>query len=192
MVRSPETRLFQAFWDDGTLDLLGGGAVVLMGVGYMLELFLAEVIVLPLAMAMWLVLRKWVVEPRAGYVEFSRRRRERARHELATTVAVGVGALALVLALVVLVRRGGAMGGAYVDALPALLVALLAAVTSALTRAWRFMGYAGVLTVAGMATVVAGTGPGLALVVGGLIIWGVGLVLLVRFFAASRRFEASE
>lgn len=192
MVRSPETRLFQAFWGDGTLDLLGGGALVLIGVGYMLELFVAEVIVVPLAMAMWLVLRKRLVEPRAGYVEFSRGRRERARHELLGTVVVGVGALALVVALVVLARGGVAVGGAYVDALPAVLVALLAAVTSALTRAWRFVGYAGVLVVAGMATVVAGTGPGPALVVSGLIVWGVGLVLLVRFLAASRRFEASE
>ncbi|MEJ2068973.1 MAG: hypothetical protein P8X58_00965 [Syntrophobacterales bacterium] len=192
MMRSPEVRLFQAYWDDGTLDLLAGGAVVLMGVGYMLELFLAEVIVLPLALAVWAVLRKWLVEPRAGYVEFSRRRRERTRHELLATVAVGAGVLVLFLALVVLVRGGTAVLGAYVDALPALLLALLAAVTGMLTRAWRFAVYAGVLAVAGAGTVVAGTGPGLALVVGGLIVWGVGMVLLVRFLAASRRFEASE
>lgn len=192
MIRSPETRLFQAYWDDGTLDLLAGGAVVLIGVGFMLELFLAEVVVLPLALAMWAVLRKRLVEPRAGYVEFSRRRRERTRHELLATVLVGAGVLALALALAVLVRRGMSIPGAYVDALPASLVAVPAVLTSALTRAWRFVGYAAVLVVAGAGTVVAGTGPGLPLVVGGLVAWSVGLVLLLRFLAASRRYEASE
>lgn len=191
MARSPEAQLYAEYWDDGILDLLAGFAVVLIGVGYMVEFFLTGAIVLPLALAIWVVLRKRVVEPRAGYVEFSRQRRERAGRELLGATVVGAGVLALALILMMLFR-GGSVPGAYVDALPAVLVALMAVMAGVLTRAWRFAAYAAVLVAVGSGAVLVGTGPGLSLVVGGLVVWGAGVVLLARFLAASRRFEASE
>ena len=42
MANSPEGRLFQAYWDDGILDLVGGGAVLFIGVGYVMEQILAD------------------------------------------------------------------------------------------------------------------------------------------------------
>lgn len=189
MRQSPEARLFALFWDDGTLDLLAGGAVVLMGLGYVFDQPLVEVVVLPLALTAWAILRKRVVQPRAGYVEFTRARRERTGRELLGALAAGVGLLALTLAVLLEVRDGPAGVRGFVDAVPALLLALGAVVAAGLTRAWRFGAYAGLLAAAGLGTVLADTGPGLPLVAGGLVAWATGAVLLVRFLSASRRFQ---
>ncbi len=192
MKRSPETRLFSSYWDDGTLDLLIGAAIVLLGVGYVFDLPLVEVVILPLALVMWPILRRRLVEPRAGYVEFARARQARVTWELRGTVALGVGLLVLALAAVLGTRSGALDLSRSVDALPAILVALGAGVTGGLIRAWRFAAYALVLAGAGVGAVLADTGPGLPLVVGGIVMWGWGAVLLVRFLTASRRFQESE
>jgi len=190
MRQSPEARLFASFWDDGTLDLLTGGAVVLIGVGYVFDAPLVEVIVLPLALAVWAILRKRVVEPRTGYVEFTRERRTRTGRGLLAALAVGAGLLALTLVVALQVRDWPADVRGFVDAVPALLIALGAVVAAGLTGAWRFGLYAGLLAAAGLGTVLFGTGPGLPLVVGGLVAWGTGAVLLARFLSASRRYQA--
>jgi hypothetical protein len=189
MRQSPEARLFASFWDDGTLDLLTGGAVALIGVGYVFDAPLVEVIVLPLALAAWAIVHKRVVEPRTGYVEFTRERRARTGRGLLGALALGAGLLALAVVAVLQVRDWPADPRGFVDALPALLIALGAVVAAGLTRAWRFGLYAGLLAAAGLVTVLVGTGPGAPLVAGGLVAWGTGVVLLVRFLAASRRFQ---
>lgn len=189
MDRSPETRLFRQYWQDGALDLVAGGAVLLIGVGYMFEQMLAEVVVLPLAFAAWFILRRQVVAPRAGYVEFTLRRRERSGLELAGAVAAGVGVLALFVALAIGIRSGPQTPTDMVDAVPALLVALAALASAGLTRSWRFAAYAVLIAAAGAVAVALGTGPGMPLLVGGLAVAGTGAVLLARFVAGSRRFE---
>ena len=95
MRQSSEARLFASFWDDGTLDLLTGGAVVLIGLGYVFDAPLVEVVVLPLALTVWAIVRKRVVEPRTGYVEFTRERRARTGRGLLAALALGAGLLAL-------------------------------------------------------------------------------------------------
>lgn len=191
MQRSPESRLFTSFWDDGTLDLLAGAGVVVIGVSYLVEWHPVEAIVPPLALAAWMILRRWVVEPRAGYVEFSRQRRDRTGRALWGALALGAGLLVMTLAM--LGMRGRVTGlAAFVDALPALLVALGAVVTAGLTRAWRFAVYGAVLAVGGGGTVLLRTGPGLPLLIGGILAGGTGAVLLARFLAGSRRFQEAE
>ncbi len=190
MRQSSEARLFASFWDDGTLDLLTGGAVVLIGLGYVFDAPLVEVVVLPLALTVWAIVRKRVVEPRTGYVEFTRERRARTGRGLLAALALGAGLLALTLVMALLVRDWPTDVRGFVDAVPALLIALGAVVAVGLTGAWRFGLYAGFLAVAGLGTVLAGAGPGLPLVAGGLVAGGTGAVLLVRFLAASRRFQA--
>ncbi len=187
MNTSPETRLFQAYWDDGTLDLVGGAAVVLIGLTYVFEqLFLVGAVV-PLGLVTWWGIRRQVVEPRAGYVEFAHSRRERSEHELVGTIAAGLGALAMVAFGAL--RLLGGVPGDVVAGLPAVLLAVGAGLTSGLTRAWRFGVYAAVFVAAAVATVVLGIDPGWPLVVAGLVLWASGAVLLGRFLTASRLFE---
>jgi len=191
MRRSPETRLFSSFWDDGVLDLVAGAGVALIGLGYLFEQYLVVAVVVPLGLTAWLVLRKRLVEPRAGYVEFSRGRRERLGRELLGAVALGGGLLALLLLLLFMRDRVANLGG--LDAaVPALLLALMAAVTAGLTRAWRFAAYATLFAVAGIGTVLMAAGPWLPLLIGGVVVWVTGAVLLARFLAASRRFLEAE
>lgn len=186
MMESPETKLFRGYWEDGTLDLVGGAAVVLIGLTYVLgQLFLVGAIV-PVALVTWWGIRRQVVEPRAGYVDFSRSRRDRSGRELTGTVLVGVGALVLVA--VGALRFAGGVAETLVAGLPALLLAVGAVLAGGLTRAWRFGGYAAVFLVAAVATVVLGTDPGWPVVASGLVVWVTGAVLFSRFLAASRRF----
>ncbi len=189
MERSLESRLFQAYWGDGTLDLVGGVAVVLIGLDYLFEQFLLLAVTVPLAFVGWLILRKRVVEPRAGYVEFARRRRQRSARELVGSVALGFGLLALFVALSMRARDGALAWQYGVDAVPAGLIALAAVVAAGLTRAWRFAAYAGLIAAAGVATVLLETGPAMPLLTGGIIVCATGAVLLVRFVTESRRFD---
>jgi hypothetical protein len=191
MSPSPETRLFSSFWDDGVLDLVAGAAVALIGLGYMVEQYLVVAVVLPLGLTVWLLLRKRLVEPRAGYVEFSRGRRALVRRELLGAVALGGGLFAMILVLLGMSDRLPGLGELG-DAVPALLMAMMAVMAAGLTRAWRFVGYATLLAAGGVGTALVAGGPWLPLMIGGLVALVIGAVLLARFLAASRRFLEAE
>lgn len=191
MDRSPEARLFRTHWQDGALDLVAGGSLLLIGLGYVIDQLMIPLVV-PLAFAAWFILRKQVVEPRAGYVEFSRERRQHTARALSGAVAFGLGALALVSVAVVLSRGEGRSALQAVDAVPALLVALAALVGAALTRSVRFGVYAVLIAGAGALTVLLGTGPAIPLLAGGAVVCGTGAVLLARFLAESRPFIGQE
>jgi hypothetical protein len=192
MADSPEGRLFQAYWDDGLLDLVGGVAVLLIGVGYLIEQILAEILVVPLGLAAWMILRARIVEPRAGYVKLSQSRRERSGRELAATVGVGIGMLVLCAVLVLKVRGGDVDLARWVDGLPALLIALPVLVAGALIRARRFSVYAAVFVLGAVSSVLMGFAPGAPLMVGGAVVGAVGATLLARFLAGARAFRQAE
>jgi hypothetical protein len=192
MSASPERRLFQAYWDDGTLDLVVGAAVALIGVGYVVEQLLAEIVVVPLGIVAWMVLRARVVEPRAGYVKLSRSRRERSTRELAATVGVGIGMMVFCAALALKLRTGDADLARWVGGLPALLVALPVLIAGALIRAPRFSAYAAAFVLGAVACVPTGFGPGVPLMVGGAVMGAVGATLLARFLAGARAFREAE
>jgi len=187
MGTSPETRLFQAYWDDGTLDLVGGVAVVLIGLTFVFEQLVFMGAVVPLGLATWWGIRRQVVEPRAGYVAFARTRRERSERELVGTIMTGLGVLTMVAFGAV--RMRGGVPAEVVAGLPALLLAVGAGLTCGLTRSGRFGLYALVFVAAAVVTVVLGMDPGWPLVVTGVILWAAGALLFGRFLADSRRFE---
>lgn len=192
MRQSPEARLFRSYWEDGTLDLVAGASVVMIGFTYVLEQHVFVGVVVPVALVAWMVVRRRVVEPRAGYVEFSRSRRGRSGREVLGALAAGTGLLVLTLLGTIGLRSGSLVPGDAVDALPALLIALGAGVAAGLTRAPRFGVYAALFVAVGAATVWLGVAPGWPLAVGGLVTAASGAVLLARFLAASRRFQAAE
>ncbi|MCV2395238.1 hypothetical protein OEB99_13045 [Actinotalea sp. M2MS4P-6] len=185
-MRTPETRLFQSSWADGSLDLVAGTAVVMIGVGFWLDLVWTTAVAPPLALTGWYVLHGRVVAPRAGRAVLRRDRRERSRRELGWSV--GLGTLVLVLTVVAAVLHPDRASDA-VDGLPAVLVALLSGVSAVLTRSSRFAWYAAVLAVAGVLTVLVGAGPGAPLVLGGAVAATTGAILLGRFLADTRETE---
>lgn len=192
MATSPEKRLFQSYWDDGILDLVVGVAVVLIGIGYVLDRPVAEIVVVPLGVVAWMILRARLVEPRSGYVKLSASRRERSGRELAATVGVGTGLLIFFILVGLEARKGNVDLAGWVDGLPALLIALPVLIAGALIRAWRFSLYAALFVVAGVGGVLTGSGPGLPLVVGGGVMGVSGAALLARFLSAARRFQEAE
>jgi hypothetical protein len=187
MLRTPEERLYQASWSDGSLDLVGGVATMVIGLGYVTDIVVATALAPPLAFTAWLLLRARVVRPRAGRAQPRQARRERSRRELTWTF--GVGVTLLVLAAIAASVLRSATPTAAVDGLPALLMALLSLAAAALTRSPRFAWYAATLVAAGVVTVLLGTGPGMPLIVGGGVATVAGGVLLAAFLADTREVE---
>jgi hypothetical protein len=182
-----ETRLYADAWADGSLDLVAGAAVVLIGAGYLVDQPLVPIVVAPVALVSWLWLKQRIVEPRTGRVEFRRERRRSTTREAAWALGFGAGCTTLVVVLALVARRGDLVASDAVDGLPAVLVALAAGVGAILTRSARFAWYGLVLVVAAVGTVLAGGGPGLPLLVGGAVVVVTGGALLRRLLAESRR-----
>jgi hypothetical protein len=189
-----EADLFHTFWDDGLLDLLAGAALLVTGVGWAIGIGPLAVLQAPLWGVVWPPLHRRLVEPRAGFVEFSRSRQERTRRGLWQALGDGVRALAVVGLLFLLVREGAGSASLpeLVAGLPAMLVAVAACVAGVLTSARRFYGYAVVLVVGAAATVVLHLGPAMPLVVAGGVVALTGLSLLIRFVRGSRELLEGE
>lgn len=192
MQASPETRLFRGYWQDGTLDLVAGCGVVIIGIGFLFEQFLGPAVAVPLGFAGWLILRRRVVEPRAGYVELAGRRRRNSARELTGAAGAGVGLLVLVVAVALWGRSDTTTVARAVDGLPALLVGLAALVTAGLTRSWRFVAYAAVMAAMGLVAALTAIGPAIPLLAGGVVAMGTGTVLLIGFLRESRQFAEEE
>jgi len=188
-----ERDLFRSFWDEGSLDLLAGMALLLTGAGWPSEIGALAVIQAPLWIVLWRPLRRLVVEPRAGFVRFSLARRKKTTRGLAETLALGVGLFAVVLLAVLVVRERSALPSLAlaVDGLPAVLVALLATLAGFLTGARRFHAYALGLVVGAAVTVVFALGPAVPLVVVALVVIATGAILLGRFLRDARAFRES-
>lgn len=183
-----ERDLFRSFWDDGLLDILGGMALLLTGLGWESQLGPLAVVQAPLWIVLWTPLRRRLVEPRAGFVRFALERRRRNTIRLSWTVALGLGLFALVAVAALVARERGSLPTAQqaVDGLPALLVALAAGLAGFLTGAKRFHAY-GLGLVAGAAvTMVFPLGPAAPLVMVGMAAVATGLFLLTRFVRDSR------
>ena len=68
-----EIALFRSYWDDGLLDLLCGFGLLLIGLGWALDQVALAAALPALLVPLWGPLRRSLVEPRAGFVEFSQR-----------------------------------------------------------------------------------------------------------------------
>lgn len=187
-----DASLFQAYWHDGLLDILCGLGVLVIGLAWIVDLGWLGVVQVPLWILLWAPLRRGIVEPRAGFVEFSSARRKRTRRGLWQTLALGVALLVATVALVSTLQTGAGAGFAFrrlVAGLPAVLVAIGASLGGMLTGAGRFHVY-GLAALAGAGAAVGlGWGPFTPLVVVGLVAVASGAFLLARFVRASREYE---
>jgi len=179
-----EERLFRRSWDDGLLDVLSGLWLLLTGIGWLVGLGALAGLHAPFWLVLWQPLHHRIVEPRAGFVRFSRSRRGRTRRHLWLNLVVGVSLLALVLVL-----RDPGPGGVLArlsPGLPALLVAIAAILMGVLTGAGRFHLYAAGLIGAAAVTAWLGLEPAPALIAGGVLVLTTGIWLLARFISASQ------
>jgi hypothetical protein len=181
-----ERKVFRCYWDDGLLDLFGATGVFVIGLCWLRDLPVGAAIVPALLVPFWAPVRQRYIEPRLGMVEFTAERERRNRRLLRLVMYLGIGALILGIELYFFrdsLRAAPSLS--LIAALPAFLLAILAAITSVLISSGRFLGYAGILIVVGIAGAVSDWTPGLILATAGVPMLAISIGLLARFVRAN-------
>ncbi len=179
-----EPRLYSGYWDDGFLDLFFGIAITAIGISWAYELIPLGACAPAILIPIWHKLRRTVVEPRAGYVEFSDARMQWTQQWV--WMALGVGVLFFVLGIgtYLVVRQSPPTGGTFLKLLPgipAFLIALLAAIGGLTLGLPRSLFYAVMLALCGLAVSVLKAEPHHGLLVAGMVITLCGAILVTRF-----------
>lgn len=178
-----EKQVFRTYWNDGLLDLFGAVGVLAIGIFWTFEFVVGSAIMPALLLPLWGPCRERFIEPRLGMVKFSEERERRNSRRLQMIAALGVGTLALAVALNFLRDQIGlAPSVSFVAGLPAVLLGFLAMLTAFIISAGRFLVYAGIMVIAGVAGALLGLEPGLIMGSGGAIVLLLALVVVVRFF----------
>ncbi|QDU68212.1 hypothetical protein [Engelhardtia mirabilis] len=187
---STESRLFRAYWQDGVLDLLAGAALSAIGLGWIAGYPLAGVVVPPVAIATWPILRQRITRPRLGQVRFNARRRFDMSLGMIAVLSLGV----LLCGLFVSRSKEGASYEALrslAPGIPALLVAALGLSAAAALRLARLAAYSAVFVAAALVVATLDAEPGWALLAGGLVMLASGARLLAAFVRGHPRLAAA-
>lgn len=105
---SIERKIYQSFWNDGITDLAVGLGVTLVGFAWQVDV-VALTLVIPVALLpLWILGRRRISEPRAGFVRFSTERGEKVHRTSVTASIVGYGVLMAVGASYLVFRNSGA------------------------------------------------------------------------------------
>lgn len=177
-----ESRLFIGYWDDGLLDLLAGVGLIGISVCWFMDLVAIGAVIPALVMPFWVILRRRLVEPRAGLVEFSDARTTRVRRFEMVAAVIGGALLLLFLAAYVLkASPGHALLTRLAPAVPAVLVAVMSTLVGLGLGLPRFIGYALLLVLAGLVVAGADAQPAVAMLAGGIVMLASGLWRLQRF-----------
>jgi predicted small integral membrane protein len=166
-INTLESGLFRSYWDDGLLDLLAGLGVIGVAVFWAVDLVAIGAVVPAVLATLWVPLRRALVDPRIGLVEFSETRMNRMRGLSLGTAVLGVAMLLIVGIHVASGSRSSALVEDLAPAIPALLLGLMAAVGGWAIGLPRFLGYAAVLGLAGLAVAIADARPEMAMLAGG-------------------------
>lgn len=177
-----ERKAFRSFWDDGLLDTMLGMGIMLVGFSWWEDMAVLGAVFPAIGVSMWRPLRSKLIEPRLGYVEFSGKRELKARSFRHGMTSFMLGTMMLG-AVVFLAWNSGKMPAPreMVAGFPASLIALMAIPFALFTGCRRFYGYAVVMLVAGVATVLLGLHPGPPMLAGGVVTGFCGFTLLTRF-----------
>ncbi|NIP17328.1 MAG: hypothetical protein GWM87_03580 [Xanthomonadales bacterium] len=179
-----ERKAFRSFWDDGLVDLLFGVSVATIGLSWWLDLVPLGAVFPALAVSLWVPLRRRLVDPRLGYVEFSGERELKTR-SFRHGMTMFMAGTALLGAFVFLWWESGTAleFRRLVPAMPALLIGLLAIPFAVFTGCRRFYGYTLVMVVAGIVTLLLDSRPGPFMLAGGIAITISGAAIMGRFLA---------
>jgi hypothetical protein len=179
---SPGDRVYEACWQDGSIDLFAGVAAAGIGVAWIFDLVVMGPIAPALAIPLWVAFRRRVIEPRLGHVRFDSSRRRRLKR--AHVVLIAVGCATLILGVATYFASGGARPEWFrsvVPALPGVLVGIAGALSALMFAIPRLALYAVPFVLGGLGVAALDTDPGWALLAGGLVAATTGCVLLVRF-----------
>lgn len=178
-----ERRVYRAYWNDGLLDLFAAAGVLAVGVFWIVGIPVGAAITPVLLVPLWGPLRKRLIEPRLGMVEFSDARERRSAVLLRRAMLLGSGFFALGVALYSYRENLPADPPvSLVAGLPAVLLGLLALITTVLVATPRFLAHAAILVVAGAAGALLGVEPGWTLTAAGTAMLAIAVVALARFF----------
>ncbi len=129
----------------------------------------------------WGPVRRRLVEPRTGFVEFSTDRASRNQRLLVASIGLGVLLLALFLAAYFWARPApGELAQLLIPGLPAALIGLLMVLIGLGLGLPRFIAYAGIFCGAGLWVAVADARPEVAMIAGGVAVLLYAAVLLRR------------
>ena len=191
-----EDEAYRASYSDGILDIFVGVSLAWIGAAWIWLPDLAGLagVIPAVFIASMLAVRKRVVEPRLGYVQWQAPRRQWEHRNLAAMLMAGVALFLLGIATFVIFDRSEVDTETVRQVMPGLLAWLLALTATALgflTGMWRLLVYAAVLAGAGVAAVWAEANPGWPLLVGGVVIASVGIAMLVDFLRRNPVLEAA-
>lgn len=186
---SMESQVYRRAYSDGIIDLSVGAFLLWLGAAWIwLPDFSGLAGVLPAAFVpVAMAVRKRVVENRIGYVRWTEPRRNKERSTRIGLLAAGT-VLLLGVAVFFLVDRSvssDAVLGAVAPGLMAWLLALLSLALAYAMEAWRFVAYAGALSVAGLVTAMQDANPGWPLLASGAVVTITGVIMLIRFLRAN-------
>lgn len=179
-----EKKVFRSYWQDGVIDLLAGISTILIGVGWLVDLFPLTLGVPILAIIAWAGIRQRVTEPRLGNVTFSSKRRRDMVHGWIAVLSLG---LVVGGNLITRIWMDGSYSSAsewFAPAIPAFIIAAMSLSCAAALGLWRFFFYSVIFAACGLAVAELRTEPWWGLVLGGTLVSISGSILLVRFLLA--------
>lgn len=184
-MRDVESSAYRGSYADGLLDLFFGASLVWIGACWLwIEPLSGIAAVFPAALLpAVIVIRRRIVEPRAGYARWTADRREWEQRELRGLLFLGIALLVLgiVLAGSRLLGDGLFDASTVVAGLPAVLIALPVLLLAAATGLRRLWAYALALVSAAVITVALALDPGPGLLLSGVLVLLAGIALFARF-----------
>lgn len=180
-----EQKAFRSYWDDGLLDTMAGLGLVAIGASWWQDVAVIGAVFPAVVFTMWAPLRKKLVEPRLGYVEFSGDRELKSRSFKQGMTVFLTGTMLLGMAAFFLWNSGEVpVFRRWVPGVPAILLGLMSLPFGIFTKCRRFYLYAAVLIAAGVVTVLMNYRPGPPIFGAGIIVTVSGVFLLIRFFGS--------
>jgi hypothetical protein len=177
-----ERKSFQSFWGDGLLDTMVGFGLVAIGASWWQDVAVLGALFPAVAASMWNPLRKRLVEPRLGYVEFSGKRELKTRSFRHGMMTFMLGTMLLGVSIYFFWNKTALPElGEWIAGFPALLLAMMAVPFGIFTGCKRFFAYAALMLLVGTATVFLDVRPGPPILAGGIVISIAGLTILTRF-----------
>jgi len=183
-INTLEKSAFRSFWDDGLLDLMVGLVILVVGLSWWQDVAVFGAIFPAVCASMWYPLRKRLIEPHMGYVEFSGQRELKVRSFRHGLIAFFAGTTVLGMVIFALWQSHKLpQPTEWIAGFPLVLVAIPAVFFALFTNCRRFLVYALLLLVAAIEVILLRLEPHVGLIGSGAVITLSGLVQLVRFLA---------
>lgn len=180
-LRALERRAYRATVDDGLLDILLGGFLLVFGLSTDVDVDFLPALFFVVAVNLWPRLRAWLVEPRIGHVRLHARRQSKIRRGKRVVVVL---LFLFVLALGTLVALEGSLREQMPEWRPmitALMLGVPIAVAGIVFEMRRLVVYAAILLLAAEVERAFGLAAGAGLNLAGGLVTVAGIVIFAVF-----------